>query len=167
MDHCDECGYVYTTPCAQIPDTFGTFAASYAELLAENRDEDLRAHTREGVWSPLEYACHMRDVLRVQRERVQLAQAQDEPTFASMRREERVTEERYNEQSPRQVASEIASAADDLAATLRGLDNEGWSRTGIYSWPETAPRTVEWIGCHTIHECTHHIMDIERLLESG
>jgi len=53
----------------------------------------------------LEYACHVRDVLRFQRERVALAQAEDRPRFASMRRDERAVAERYNDQDPAVVAS--------------------------------------------------------------
>jgi predicted carbohydrate-binding protein with CBM5 and CBM33 domain len=96
-----------------------------------------------------------------------LAQAEDQPAFASMRREERVVEERYNEQQPGEVAREIAAAADALAAELEALDDRGWERTGIHSWPTTQVRTVEWIGRHTIHEGQHHLQDIDRLTRPG
>src|SRR5260370_1338741 len=62
-------------------------------------------------WSALEYGCHVRDVLRFQRDRVALAQAEDTPEFVSMRRDDRVLEERYNEQYPTVVAAEIVTAA--------------------------------------------------------
>jgi len=105
----------------------------------------------------------MRDVLRAQRDRVAMALAADEPTFPSMRREERVTEERYNEQSPSQVANELGASADALADAFGALDEAGWQRTGVYSWPERRPRTLEWVARHSVHEGEHHIMDIERL----
>ena len=107
----------------------------------------------------------MRDVLRAQRERVALALSADEPRFASMRREERVTEERYNEQSPDVVAAELTEAANALADALDALDEAGWQRTGVYNWPESRPRTVDWIARHTIHEGEHHEMDVQRLLQ--
>lgn len=116
------------------------------------------------MWSALEYACHVRDVFRVQRERVQLALAEDKPAFASMRREERVVEERYNDQQPAQVALEIVGAAASLARLLESLDDQGWHRTGIYNWPERRVRAVEWIGRHTIHEAQHHLQDIDGLV---
>src|SRR5262249_59813965 len=111
-----------------------------------------------------EYCGHVRDVFRVQRERVLLALAEDQPAFASMRREERVVEERYNDQAPAQVAREVTGAAASLSRTLESLDEDGWQRTGIYSWPERTVRTVEWIGRHTIHEGEHHLQDINRLV---
>ncbi len=163
---CDECGYVYDTPRAQIPARLRELGPRYAAILASTGEADLRAHTTRGVWSPLEYCCHIRDVLRVQNERTLLAQEEDEPKFASMRRDERVSEERYNEQDPALVAQEITEAAQTLAATLESLGDAGWRRTGVYNYPEVRVRDVVWIGNHTIHEGEHHLFDIARLFES-
>jgi hypothetical protein len=106
----------------------------------------------------------VRDVFEAQRERIGLALVEHEPAFAPMRREERVVEDRYNEQDPAQVADELGLAASALAHMLESLDEEGWQRTGIYNWPTTQVRTVEWIGRHTVHEGRHHLWDIDRLL---
>lgn len=147
-----------------IPNALRALAVRYQAVLADTDVRVLRGHPRAGVWSALEYCCHVRDVFRVQRERVLLALAEDQPAFASMRREERVVEERYNDQSPAQVAREITGAAASLSRTLDSLDDDGWQRTGIYNWPERRVRTVEWIGRHAIHEGEHHLLDIDRLV---
>ncbi len=144
--------------------TLLAFATRYDTVLNEHDVGPLRAHPLPEVWSALEYACHIRDVYRVQRERVLLALAEHQPAFAPMRRDERVIEERYNEQQPAQVAGEIRDAAESLAATLASLDDDGWNRTGIYNYPERRVRTVEWIGRHTLHEGEHHLQDIDRLV---
>ena len=81
-----------------------------------------------------------------------------------MGREERILEDRYNEQDPVEVAKELTDAASALARLLETLDEDGWQRTGIYNWPTTQSRTVEWIGRHTLHEGRHHLWDIDRLL---
>jgi S-DNA-T family DNA segregation ATPase FtsK/SpoIIIE len=81
-----------------------------------------------------------------------------------MRREERVVEERYNAQSPAEVAREVVGAAASLSGTLESLDDGGWQRTGVYNWPSRQVRTVEWIGRHTIHEGEHHLQDIATLV---
>jgi hypothetical protein len=96
--------------------------------------EHLRLHTRPGSWSALEYGCHVRDVLTVQRDRVLRAQAEQTPRFASMRRDERAVDDRYNEQDPRIVGAAIAVAASELMSTLAA------------------------------HELAHHLFDIRRLL---
>jgi DinB superfamily len=165
VDRCDECGYEYDdVERDAIPDALRTLAVRYEAALTDTDVSMLRAHPRAGVWSALEYCCHMRDVFRVQRERVLLALAKDQPAFTSMRREERVVEERYNDQSPAEVAREVLGAAASLSGTLEFLDDGGWQRTGVYNWPSRQVRTVEWIGRHTIHEGQHHLQDIDRLV---
>ena len=138
-------------------------AGRYRSLLHGDADR-LRAHTKPGVWSPLEYACHYRDVLRVQLERVRRAVREEKPTFAPMRRDERVTEERYNEQEPEHVAFDIAAAAGALASALDHLSPKSWEREGLYNYPTQQLRSIEWIARNTIHEGVHHILDIERLV---
>jgi S-DNA-T family DNA segregation ATPase FtsK/SpoIIIE len=167
METCAECGYSYAAlPRPEIAPELRGCALRYAELLDSVDEGRLREHRRPGVWSALEYTCHVRDVHRVQRARVLQALAEDEPDFASMRREERVLEGRYNSQDPAVAAAELAAAADALARTLEELDDPGWRRTGVYHWPTTAVRTVDWIGRHTVHESVHHLHDIGRLLEA-
>jgi hypothetical protein len=165
VDRCDECGFVYDdVERDAIPDSLRALAVRYEAVLADTDVTVLRAHPRAGVWSALEYCCHTRDVFRVQRERAELALLEHQPAFASMRRDERVTEERYNEQTPAQVGREVSGAAESLARLLESLDDRGWQRTGIYNWPERRVRTVEWIGRHTIHEGEHHLQDIDGLV---
>jgi S-DNA-T family DNA segregation ATPase FtsK/SpoIIIE len=149
---------------ADIAPSLRALATRYDEVLYDHDPTALRAHPLHNVWSALEYACHMRDVYRVQRERVLLALDKTEPAFAPMRRDERVVEERYNDQPPREVAREVREAAAALAATLVSLDDGAWSRTGIYNYPERRVRTVEWIGRHTVHEGEHHLRDIDRVV---
>jgi hypothetical protein len=32
----------------------------------------------------------------------------------------------------------------------------------VYAYPERAERDILWIGRHTLHECHHHLLDIDR-----
>ncbi len=165
MGPCEECGYDYEALSrGEILAVVTDMAAQHRNLLGSVPAERLRAHTRSGSWSPLEYGCHVRDVLIVQRDRVLRAQAQQTPRFESMRRDERALEERYNEQDPVAVGAAIAAAATELTSTLAALDDPGWQRTGIYPWPLPEIRSVEWIGRRTAHELAHHLFDIRRLL---
>jgi S-DNA-T family DNA segregation ATPase FtsK/SpoIIIE len=167
MDHCDECGYVYAdVPQDQVGARLRALGRAYSDRLAAP-DDALRAHPLEGVWSALEYCCHVRDVLRVQRERLALALAEEVPEFASMEREERVERDRYNEQLPSQVAAEVVDAAEALAQEFAALEPAQWERTGIYGWPVRAERTMMWIGRHTVHEGHHHLQDVDRVLHAA
>jgi hypothetical protein len=162
---CDECGYDYNEVGRdEVAPRIRAFGPRYAEVLAGRAHDELRSRPAPDVWSPLEYACHLRDVFRAQRQRIALSLEQDTPEYPSMRRDERVLEERYNEQEPAMVLDELTAAADELARALEDLDDAGWQRTGIYSYPTRELRTLEWIGRHTIHEGEHHLLDVARQL---
>jgi DNA segregation ATPase FtsK/SpoIIIE, S-DNA-T family len=167
VNACDECGFVYgDLAVSGISGALRSLPAAYAERLTAE-EALLRAHPLPGVWSALEYACHVRDVLVVQRERLALALAQDRPSFASMRREERVSEEGYNEQAPTVVLDQLREAANSLGDALDALDEAGWNRVAIYRWPVVAERSMAWLGRHTVHEGLHHLRDIDRVLAAA
>ena len=165
MVPCAECGYEYESlDHQQICHEVDALALEHRLLLTSVPSQRLRDHPKPDCWSVLEYGCHVRDVLRFQRDRVILAQTVQTPRFTSMRRDERAIEERYNEQDPSRVAGEVAAAAACFGRELAGLDETGWLRTGLYPWPEPEVRTVEWIGRRTAHELAHHLFDERRLL---
>jgi DinB superfamily len=170
---CDECGFDYDgLTGAEAAEALRGFGRRYRAplsrgLAGESLDEILRAHPLPDVWSPLEYACHVRDVFAVQRERVELAQREDVPSFVPMNRDERVEGERYNEQDPATVADELAANAEELAATLEAFTPDQWARRGIYHYPEPVERDVDWIARHTVHEGRHHLLDIGRVLRAA
>src|SRR5215472_15292743 len=129
MAACAECGYEFESlGHGEVLEALISLADDHRQLLTSVDVGRLRAHPRPGSWSALEYGCHVRDVLRFQRDRVMLAQAGDVPEFASMRRDERAVEERYNEQDPLAVARELLQSARHFTDALGGLDEEGWQR---------------------------------------
>ena len=173
VEVCEECRYEYASEDeSTIPVTLRTLGGRYRAPLSrflpgEDGDTLVRSHPIAGAWSALEYACHVRDVLEVQRQRIALALEADTPTFEPMRRDERVTELAYNEQAPDEVAAAIAAAADTLAGRFEELSTAEWERTGIYGYPEPAERSVLWIGQHTVHEAHHHLLDVGRILRAA
>ncbi|MDN5859435.1 MAG: DinB family protein [Pseudonocardia sp.] len=166
--HCEECGFHYGGVArTRIGPRIRTLCVAYTDVLTSTPPGLLRRRPRPAVWSPLEYACHVRDVLVVQRHRVDLIQRDHEPDLAPMGREERVTRDRYNQQSPARVAAEIATAAEQFVDRLAELDPDAWLRRGAYSWPVRCLRTVEWIGRHTVHEGEHHLRDLREGIHRG
>jgi hypothetical protein len=164
---CVECGFVYDLTRAEICDRLNSEAESFVEQLEELGDADARQRPEPEVWSALEYACHVRDMLIVQRERVELIQGEDQPTLVPMGRDERVIEQGYNEQDPAAVGQELLGAARSLGELLTSLDSARWNRTGLYSYPTTELRSVEWIGNHTVHELQHHGHDVAAGVMAG
>jgi S-DNA-T family DNA segregation ATPase FtsK/SpoIIIE len=114
------------------------------------------------VWSGLEYACHVRDVVLIQRDRILLALVESCPSFAPMYREQRVELADYHAHSPDDVADQVLLATDLCATVLAGLRSEQWARPSIYNFPVPTERDVAWLGRHTLHECVHHFGDIDR-----
>jgi S-DNA-T family DNA segregation ATPase FtsK/SpoIIIE len=164
MVDCDECGLVYASiAVTDIPNALVAFGPIYRARLGVDPSR-LRARPSPEIWSALEYSCHVRDVLEVQRGRLLLALAEDRPTFIPMGRVERVTRDRYNDQDPLIVADELEAAATAIGAAFGGLDAEQWERTGIYNWPTASERSMVWLGRHTIHEGQHHLRDIDAAL---
>jgi hypothetical protein len=136
-------------------------------LQGEDLDALLRAHPLSGTWSALEYACHYRDVLSVQRERLAVARTQDGYAPEPMRRDERVVELEYNAQDPEAVSGEVAANAESVASYVETLGPADWERTMIYNFPERAERPLTWVVRHTVHEGEHHLLDIGRVLRAA
>ncbi len=165
---CAQCGFIYDNVApAAVPGALPERAGRYRRVLSGAGPDDLRARPADDVWSALEYACHVRDVLRVQRDRLHLALTRDRPRFEAMGRDERVQRDRYNDQDPSAVGDGLVAAAERLASDLEALDAEGWRRTGVYNWPEVAERSMEWMARHTLHELEHHLGDVERVLAAA
>ncbi|HEX5256409.1 MAG TPA: DinB family protein [Mycobacterium sp.] len=138
-------------------------AAEVVALLSRDGD-DVRLRVRPDVWSPLEYGCHLRDVLLVQRERVLAARRVNGAECSSMGREERAEHDGYTEQDPVEVARQLADAATLFSNVLARLAAFDWDRTVVYHYPETSERSLRWVAVHTAHEMQHHLVDIRRQL---
>ncbi len=172
VDICEECGFDYEDhPTDVVVDELAALGVAYGRRLAtkdSSRERDvLHYHPAPGIWSVLEYACHVRDVLLAQRERLFLALVEDRPSFAPIYRDRRAVLARYEDEDPFRLADEIAMAAGLIAWALAGLDTTAWARRCIYNFPEPAERSVEWLAQHTLHEGVHHLFDIDRILSSA
>jgi hypothetical protein len=165
VDQCHQCGFEYDLGRAQ--EAGPAIVAGTAELAALLQIEsalDLRSRWHPDVWSPLEYACHVRDLLLVQRERVLLARRADRPALTPMGRDERVEHDGYADQHPDDVARQVADAARLFANVLHRLGPADWERTVVYGYPAPAERSLGWVAVHTLHEVRHHLGDVRQQL---
>ncbi len=113
-----------------------------------------------GTWSALEYACHVRDVLLIQRDRVILALVEESPSFAPMHRDERVGLAGYDHERPLEVAAQVTMAAELFGQLFDRLSEEQLGRHCLYNFPAPTERDLDWVGRHTAHEVTHHLHDV-------
>ena len=162
MDRCDECGFTYDLDSAPAAATAIVIAASELAALLSDRTTDVRTRRDPATWSALEYGCHVRDVLLVQRERVLAARRTDCPSFDPMGRDERVEHDGYADQDPLDVARQLGDAAHLFANDLARLDPTEWDRTLMYNYPAVFERSLRWVAVHTVHEVRHHLLDVRR-----
>jgi len=141
---------------SEVPSTLSSLGQRFRESLLSESPEVLRRRPRHDVWSGLEYACHVRDVTLVQRDRLYLALVEDKPSFPRMYRDERVELARYNGQDPLTVADHVAMAAELAASAFGDLEEHHWTRRLIYNWPTPQGKDVAWLAAHTVHEAQHH-----------
>jgi DinB family protein len=166
MAACRECGYddaTTTLPTARMQLLAG--AAQIATAITDSPIDTVARRPDPEVWSSLEYACHVRDVLLAQRERTLLALVEENPSFAPIYRDRRATTARYASEAPSDVADHVRTAADLLVWVFDGLDDEQLARPCMYNYPEPAQKSVAWLLVHTTHEVIHHEGDVRTGLE--
>lgn len=113
------------------------------------------------VWSPLEYACHVRDVHRVFGERVALVLAEDDPEFPNWDQDETALADDYAGQDPSTVAAELAEAAHAVATAYDALDPHDerlWSRPARRS--NGSLFTLDSLARYHLHDVEHHVWDV-------
>jgi hypothetical protein len=121
---------------------------------------DVRERPDDHTWSPLEYAAHVRDVFRTFRTRVELVRAEDDPIFPNWDQDATAVAERYNEQDPAVVSTELTEAAEALAADFGAVPASELSRKARRS--DGAEFTIETLAQYFIHDPIHHLWDVTR-----
>ncbi len=153
---CPECGL--DSPALRrddVADRITANAGAWPSILAR---PDARRRPAAGVWSPLEYACHVRDVHRVFEERVRLMLAVENPLFANWDQDEAAVSGAYVDQDPAVVADEVVAAATTVARTYADVTGARWERPGRRS--NGSVFTVDTIARYHLHDVEHHLHDV-------
>jgi DinB superfamily len=153
---CPECGFDASAfEAEQVGEMLRDNAASWREVLAR---PDATTHPAPDVWSPLEYACHVRDVFRIYNGRLQLMLDEDGPRYPNWDQDATAVDDRYGEQDPPVVADELLAAAVVLADRFDSVSGTEWHRTGYRS--DGASFTVDSFARYFIHDPIHHLHDV-------
>jgi SAM-dependent methyltransferase len=153
---CPECGFV--AAAATVHSIAGAVRANAATWEAVLTLDDAAARPAPGVWSPLEYACHVRDVHRTFDHRVAQMLAEDVPTFANWDQDETAVAERYAEQDPAVVSVELRAAAGAVAERYGSVPPDAWDRRGVRS--DGSEFSVETLAQYHLHDIVHHAWDV-------
>jgi hypothetical protein len=154
---CPECGLdTRSFGRDQIGAMVRANAASWHRLLTAPGDP--RRRPSPAKWSLLEYACHVRDVLRLYEERLTLMLTEDGPRFANWDQDVTAVEDNYAGQDPAVVAGELTAAAEVIAAHFGTVTGDQWQRTGSRS--DGARFTIETFARYFVHDPIHHLHDV-------
>jgi hypothetical protein len=132
-------------------------AASWQEVLALP-DTGLRQRPTPDKWSPLEYACHVRDVFELYFQRLQLMLNEDGPRYPNWDQDATAIEKSYGLVDPAVVAVELSQEANLLADLFDSVEGAQWDRTGYRS--DGAEFTVHSFARYLIHDPIHHLWDV-------
>jgi hypothetical protein len=125
----------------------------------------LRKIPAPGIFSPIQYGAHVRDIQRVYGDRILLMLQEDDPVFPQFNPDEAAWDA-FNAMAVETLASEIGQEAQRLAGILDGLQPDDWSRTmvrdggsdGVYRF------TVAGLARYAVHESRHHLLDAKGTL---
>jgi hypothetical protein len=140
-------------------------ALAWREFLLEADDTYLRTIPEPGVFSPIQYAAHVRDILRVYGDRMVLGVEEDSPTVPIFNPPQEVFEG-YNHLDTQELAADLEAQARRLAEIVGTMDPSNWSRIvvndrgqyGVYTF------TIAGLGCNAAHEVHHHLLDAKGTL---
>jgi hypothetical protein len=153
---CPECGF-HAADVAR--DELGTAirenAAGWPPVLGGPAATD---RPRPDVWSPTEYACHVRDVHLLFAERLEQMLAEDGARFANWDQDATAVEKRYDQQVPGEVAGALIAAAERVAGIYDDVPDDAWGRRGVRSNGDVF--TVESLGRYHLHDVVHHLWDV-------
>lgn len=159
---CSECGFDASTfPAQEVAPLVRANARAWSRLLGSTEQADpsrLRRRPRPGQWAPLEYACHVRDVFVLYRERLRLMLDEDNPLYPNWDQDATAVRERYADQDIGRVAAQLLEAASSLATAFESVQGGAWQRPGRRS--DGASFTVDSFSRYMAHDPVHHLFDV-------
>jgi hypothetical protein len=153
---CPECGFdAGDVPGPRVAGWLREKAACWPAV-CERADAVVRPAPQ--VWSPLEYACHVRDVCQVFESRVILMRSEEDPVFENWNQDVAAIIDEYGGQEPLAVGVELCAAAEGAAAAFEAVGEGEWERTGRRS--NGSRFTIETLGQYFLHDVIHHLHDV-------
>jgi hypothetical protein len=153
---CPECGF--DASAVPASDVARRIRKDAIDWLTRLQRPGATERPRPGVWSVLEYGCHVRDVHRIFNHRIQLMLNEHEPTFPNWDQDATALAENYGAQDPIAVADELLDAATTVAETYASVPADAWPRRGLRS--NGSEFTISSIARYHLHDVVHHAWDV-------
>lgn len=152
---CLQCGFAPGQPHGEVGARLRAAVPRWRQVLAR---EDVAVRPEPDVWSALEYAGHVLDIMRVFTTRVEQMRSQDAPTFGDWDGEQAAVAGDYNARDPRSVASDYAIATARAAELFDSLGEDAWHRPGLRG--DGKRFTIATLADYWLHEVQHHLADV-------
>ncbi len=153
---CPECGFdARAVRPEEVKDRVYANASAWRRVLEQ---PDAAQRPAPGVWSPLEYACHVRDVHRVFGERVRMMLAVDDPLFENWDQDAEAVAGAYAGQDPAAVGDELVARAAAVSTTYGSVVGPQWDRPGRRS--NGSEFTIDTLARYHLHDVEHHLHDV-------
>lgn len=157
LEPCTDCGFDASACLAtETAALIRANAADWANL--HERGEIAAGRPDPSTWSSLEYACHVRDVFQRFDARMALMLTEDDPLFENWDQDATALDDRYEEQDPEVVITDLLAAADQIATRLEGVTGDEWDRPGRRS--NGSVFTMDTLSRYLVHDPIHHIWDV-------
>ena len=162
---CPECGYdTQALERNALAGRIRAIGGSWRELLGAGPAVTRLVPGDGRTWSPLEYGCHVRDVLELFESRLRTMLRKKAPTFKNWDQNEAAVEGDYANQDADKVAYRLALNAGKYADVLDRLSEAEWERSGTRS--DGVTFTVESFSRYLLHDIEHHLWDVRQQLQA-
>lgn len=153
---CPDCGFAAARfSRGATGATVRRIAAAWAQVLAR---PDVGTRPDDHTWSPLEYACHVRDVFQIFDGRLSRMLTEDDPLFPNWDQDAAAVDGSYGDQDPTAVASDLVAAGDVIARRFDTVEGSQWDRAGRRS--DDKAFTVDSFARYFVHDPLHHLWDV-------
>ena len=153
---CSDCGFdAPTLDLAQVPELLRTTTGRWSAVLAQ---AGVHRRPAPDVWSPLEYAAHIRDIHGLFADRLLLMLTHDAPTFADWDQDAAAAD--YASSDPVEVDLALIEAAGECAGRYASVPADQRARRGLRG--DGGAFTVETLARYHLHDVVHHLWDVEK-----
>ncbi|QCU79170.1 DinB family protein [Citricoccus sp. SGAir0253] len=153
-DGCAECGFRPFDP-AQVADRIREGTRRWLPVLQR---PDVAVRPVPEVWSPLEYACHVRDMVRLLGERVKSMRDQQDPVLADWDGNAKAVQLAYWAADPGTTWEDLERSTRRTVAILDSVPAQDRGRPGRRS--DGTAFTIDSLGQYIGHEMEHHLHDV-------
>lgn len=161
-ERCEECGFDGEhLMTADAITALRSMGRRWKELFKDVPPEKLRQRSEPEVWSPLEYAAHTRDVIALVGRAMNEVLKGGEPSFPAIEPDPPGADHGYNSLDPSEVLDQLATEAERMAERASRALPEHWNRGATMGGERTE---AGWLLRHAVHDASHHIRDVERVL---